>query len=142
MERNFKLSERLLDHVRKFRETAQEQVVYFVDSLDKPMKHGDRRSRSIPDYHDEDTVKNFELFCDEDFDVQSSQLVFYEPNDHNMLIKLTFPTDFIEKTSSEIEEPIMSGAEDDDLARQDQRNDPVQNGSFLKGESVKRQLHK
>ena len=36
-----------------------------------------------------------------------------------MLIKLTFPTDFIEKSSSEIEEPIMSGAEDSELGRQD-----------------------
>lgn len=48
MERNFKLSERLLDHVRKFREMAQEQVVKFIENLDQPMVEGDWRYASIP----------------------------------------------------------------------------------------------
>lgn len=63
-----------------------------------------------------------------------------------MLIKLTFPTDCIEKSTSEIEDPTLSGEEVDDTARGAHdgqgRRDAVNNASFLKGESVKRQLWK
>ena len=58
-----------------------------------------------------------------------------------MLIKMTYPTDCIEKTTSEIEDPTLSEAEVEETGRGTQdglgkRNDV--NASFLKGESVKR----
>ena len=39
MNRNFKLSQRLLDHVRNFREEAKMKVIEIVDELHKQVKN-------------------------------------------------------------------------------------------------------
>ena len=39
----------------------------------------------------------------------NNELIFYEPEDHNMIIKLTYPTDYIEK-----------GAEEEDFVEENQ----------------------
>ena len=63
-----------------------------------------------------------------------------------MLIKLTFPTDFIEKSKAEIEDPNLSGEDYDDagIGVQDEPSmrDTLKNESSIKGETVKRQLWK
>jgi hypothetical protein len=67
MERNFKLSERLLDHMREFRKTATSEVVKIVNNL------GDqRRLKNLigrTDFDGDYVLKTIELFCDEDQEV-------------------------------------------------------------------------
>ena len=121
-------------------------MVKFVDELDKPIQRNDWRYKWIPSgYDDAEITANIELFCDEDFDVQSSHRIYYHDNS-GMLIKLTYPTEYIEKSTSEIEDPTMSGEDVDETGRNFSevlgKRDPINNASFLKGESVKRQLWK
>ena len=42
MDRNFRLAQRLLDHVGKFRESAKEEVVKIIDQLDRPLNERKR----------------------------------------------------------------------------------------------------
>jgi len=68
--------------------------------------------RDRSDFESDYILKTIELFCDEDQDTQTSELIFFEPNQHNMIIKLTHPTDFIEKSTDEDEN--RSDADNDD----------------------------
>ena len=73
-------------------------------------------------FDNEYVAKTIELFCDEDQDVHNSELIFYEPDSLNMIIKLTYATDFIERGGGEADEGTEA-----------ENNDASQ-----KGESVKR----
>ena len=39
-------------------------------------------------------------FCDEEQDMDT-ELIFYEPDGHNMIIKITYPTEYIEYSLNE-----------------------------------------
>ena len=99
MNRNFNLSQRLLDHVGKFREAAKEYVVKIVDEMHIPVPQRTYQPINFDEDGSRELSSDFfaavAMFCDEDQN-QKSDLIFYEKDEHNMIIKLTHPTDYIE----------------------------------------------
>ena len=103
MTRNFKLSQRMFDHICKFRDKVRAEVVKIVEDLDKPLSQRGRKTQPLS-YRIESekdgnlltiyqaVSNNTKFFCDSK---QEDELIFYEP-ETNILIKLTHPNNNIE----------------------------------------------